>query len=601
MPKSLEITRSPARRFLQAIKRRMVGGDTVLSPELQRRVAMTVGCRDTDVIPKVADAGRIVRRNGVDVQVMHEGTVVRAGGYEGEWTIQVIRSLRGHHEPQEELVFHHLVEHARSGTLMVELGAFWAYYTNWYLGAVGGSEALCIEPDASRMACGQENLQLNGRTARWELACVGREHADSVPIRRGSDNVVVTVPCHSMDSILRLIDRRPVEMLHIDVQGAELPFLESLGVAARAGLLRFVLVSTHHASISGSETTHQDCLRQLGGLGAVILCDHTVEESFSGDGFIAASFHAGDVELALPPVSRNVPRASLFGPDGRRQPGMTLADTDNGPMLVYSADSVIGRSLRERGVFEETAIASVVRFLRRECGFQSRLFVDIGANIGTHLLRAVRDGMFAEGVGVEMDAANFRLLTCNVVLNDLQQKVRLSNVAVSDRAGIATMEQSTDNYGDHRLRAAGGGASGADAMRVDQGREVFAEHARPTRQVETVTLDTMEASAGFTCDRRTLIWIDTQGHEGHVLEGGHGIFAREDKPFVVVEFWPYGLERSGGRTRLFKFLKRCRAVYHMSVTGWESRGPASLADVERLYDRMLEESRAPHTDLLCVV
>lgn len=280
---------------------------------------------------------------------------------------------------------------------------------------------------------------------------------------------------------------------------------------------------------------------------------------------------------------------------------MTLADTDNGPMLVYSDDAVIGRSLRQRGAFTEVAIASVVRFLRREFDFQPRLFVDIGANIGTHLLRAVRDGTFTEGVGVEMDAANFRLLTCNVVLNDRQRQVRLYNVAVSDRVGTVTMEQSTDNYGDHRVRPAGDGGIGSKVVRVDRGGEVFAEHLRQTRQVETLTLDTLEATGGFTCDRQTLIWIDTQGHEGHVLDGGQGIFAREDRPFVVVELWPYGLERSGGRTRLFQFLERCRGVYDMSATGWQSGGPVSLADVERLYDSMLLESSAPHTDLLCVV
>ena len=570
-------------------------------PEAKQRVAMTVGCRDADAIPKVPHAGEIVSRNGIDVQIMHEGTLVRAGGYGGEWMTQIIRKLRGHHEPQEELIYHHLVKQAGDGTLMVELGAFWAYYTNWYLGAVPGSRALCIEPDANNMACGQENLRLNARVAQWELACVGREHADAVPICRGSDEVTVSVPCHSMDSILRRAGGQAIEMLHIDVQGAELPFLESCGNAAAAGLLRFVLVSTHHASISGSETTHQDCLRQLASLGAVILCEHTVEESFSGDGFIAASFQTGDAGLKLPPLSRNVPRASFFGPDGRRQPEVALADTDNGPMIVFSDDAPIGSSLRTRGTFEEGAIASVVRFLRRESDFRPRLFVDIGANIGTHLLRGLRDGMFAESVGVEMDAANFRLLTCNVILNDRQRQVRLFNVAVSDRAGTTTMERSTDNYGDHRVRSGEGGVGGSEAVPADRGREFFAEHRRETRSVETVTLDTLEATGGFRCDRGTLMWIDTQGHEGHVLEGACGIFSREDRPFVVLEFWPYGLDRSGGRERLFRFLGNCRAVYGMRAAGWESAGPTSLADLERLYERMLREEGAPHTDLLCVV
>lgn len=566
-----------------------------------RRVEMTIGCHDADSIPKVGNAGKVIRRNGVDVQVMHEGTLVRAGGYHGWWMTQIIRKLRGHHEPQEEFVFHHLVKHAREGTLMVELGAFWAYYTNWYLGAVRGSQALCIEPDANNMAVGQHNLSLNARAARWEMACVGREHADAVPIRRESDGMVVSVPCHSMDSILELTGRRPVEMLLIDVQGAELPFLESLGDAVSAGLLRFVVVATHHESISGTEATHQDCLRQLLGLGAVILCEHTVEESFSGDGLIAASFQADDAGLELPPISRNMPRASLFGPDGRRQPATTLADTDNGPMLVFTDDTVIGRFLREKGSFEEGAIASVVRFLQRTYGFRPWRFVDIGANIGTHLLRAVRDGMFAEGVGVEMDVANFRLLTCNVVLNDRQRQVRLFNVAVSDMAGTATLEQSADNYGDHRVRPAGDGAGGSESTPADRGKDLFAEQTRQTRPVETVTLDMLEATGGFTCDQRTLIWIDTQGHEGHVLEGGRGIFAREGRPFVVLEFWPYGLHRSGGRTRLFRFLEKCRAVYDTSSTGWESGGPLRLADLEQLYDTMLQDAQAVHKDLLCVV
>jgi len=110
------------------------------------------------------------------------------------------------------------------------------------------------------------------------------------------------------------IGRRPIEMLHIDVQGAELPFLEAMGRAAKEGLLRFIVVSTHHKSISGSQTTHMDCVRELIRMGATILAEHSVEESFSGDGLIAASFLESDRDLKLPAVSRNAASASLFGP-----------------------------------------------------------------------------------------------------------------------------------------------------------------------------------------------------------------------------------------------------------------------------------------------
>ena len=78
----------------------------VFPVDVQRRIDLTLSCRDSDTIPKVADAGLVVERDGVDLQVMHDGTLVHADGYCGAWTTEIIRRLRGHHEPQEELIFH---------------------------------------------------------------------------------------------------------------------------------------------------------------------------------------------------------------------------------------------------------------------------------------------------------------------------------------------------------------------------------------------------------------------------------------------------------------------------------------------------------------
>ena len=266
---------------------------------------MTTRCRDCDPVPKVARAGEIVEHRGTRVQVMHEGSLVKAGGYHGEWMAEIIRRLRGHHEPQEELLFHHLLAAARPGTLMVEVGAFWAYYTNWWLGAVPGSRAVCVEPDVNNMAVGRANLALNGRTAIWVAASAG-EPSDEAPFVRESDGATVSLPRHSVESLLAAIGDPAVEMLHLDCQGAELPFLESVRRPAGEGRLRFVMVSTHHESISGSPTTHGDCLRLLQDAGATILAEHTVDESFSGDGLIVASFLPADAGIELPSISRNI-------------------------------------------------------------------------------------------------------------------------------------------------------------------------------------------------------------------------------------------------------------------------------------------------------
>ncbi|MCX7430768.1 MAG: hypothetical protein NTY17_07170 [Planctomycetia bacterium] len=281
-----------------------------LSAAQSRRVRMTMQCRDTDPIPKVADAGEVIEQDGERVQIMHEGTRVIADGYYGDWMTDVIRGLHGHHEPQEELLFHHLLAHVRPGSQFVELGAYWAYYTNWYLGAVPGATALCVEPESACLDVGRRNLALNGRSATFVQAFVG---SCSERSRVGR------LECLDMDAVLARVDGRPIEVLHMDVQGAELPFIESMRRAVAERKVRFIVVSTHHEavfskyqkSVSGSATTHEECGRSLRSLGATVLVDHDVFESFSGDGLIVASFAPEDRSIVLPAISRNVRERSL--------------------------------------------------------------------------------------------------------------------------------------------------------------------------------------------------------------------------------------------------------------------------------------------------
>ena len=73
------------------------------------RIEMTVGCQDAGSIPKVLGAGKVTKQDGQDVQIMHNGVRVVAGGYHGDWMREVIERLAGHHEPQEEAVFHEVM------------------------------------------------------------------------------------------------------------------------------------------------------------------------------------------------------------------------------------------------------------------------------------------------------------------------------------------------------------------------------------------------------------------------------------------------------------------------------------------------------------
>jgi hypothetical protein len=98
----------------------------------------------------------------------------------------------------------------------------------------------------------------------------------------------------------------------MDVQGAEHPFIQSMANAVDGGKVRFIVVSTHHESISGSASTHEDCVREITALGGHVFCEHSVSESFSGDGLIVASFFPCDRALEFPSISRNHAATSLF-------------------------------------------------------------------------------------------------------------------------------------------------------------------------------------------------------------------------------------------------------------------------------------------------
>lgn len=278
------------------------------------RAAMTLSCRDCDPVPKVADAGHVRVEDGRQIQVMHNGIKVIAGGYMGDWTTRIIEGLHGHHEPQEELVFHHLLKHVRPGTVMTELGSNWAYYTLWYLHDVAGSRALCIEPDPTYMAVGVANAKLNSATDRitFRQGWVGGSGQDTQSIAIESSHEPLTLPNYDMARVLDAAGGGPIELVHIDAQGAELPFLRSMAAAVGRGQVRFLVMSTHHSSISGSETTHGDCVREIKSLGGTVLVEHSVQTSYSGDGLVVASFDAGDRTLSLPAISRNDPKRSLF-------------------------------------------------------------------------------------------------------------------------------------------------------------------------------------------------------------------------------------------------------------------------------------------------
>lgn len=279
-----------------------------------RRIALAVACRDADVIPKVPDAGE-VRDGTPPVQVMHNGVLVEADGYQGAWMTEIIRRLRGHHEPQEEIAFHAVVERlamAEANPAVIELGSWWAFYSLWARHRIPGARSFCVEPDLPYLELGRRNFELNGFEGRFHHAAVGKEPQPPQPFLCESDGREHDVRVESLASLLDRFALDRADLVLVDVQGAETPLLDGARDILRDGRVRFMVISTHHHRISGDPLTHQRCLLLLQELGAHVVTEHTVAESFTGDGLIVVSFDERDRDLTVL-TSRCRVGDSLFG------------------------------------------------------------------------------------------------------------------------------------------------------------------------------------------------------------------------------------------------------------------------------------------------
>lgn len=283
-----------------------------MQPEEQKRVSMTLKCLDSHSIPKVDSAGKVLSEAGLSVQLMHNGIKVVQGGYYGDWMSELIAQLKGHHEPQEELVFDAINRRAVPDGLMIELGCYWAYYSLWFLKDQPSRRAIGLEPDHNHLQIAQKNACLNNLDNQF-LALHGlssQVSQTSVAIRTESGQDL-TLTGYTLEDLLALSHLPKIEIAHCDAQGAEHHVVDQIISLGTQQLLRFCVVSTHAYEITGDPLTHHTCLDKLLKAGAHIIAEHDVHESYSGDGLIAASFSPEDKDLQVA-VSCNRYSTSLF-------------------------------------------------------------------------------------------------------------------------------------------------------------------------------------------------------------------------------------------------------------------------------------------------
>jgi hypothetical protein len=153
---------------------------------------------------------------------------------------------------------------------------------------------------------------LNDMEGEFVRAALGAQHGSMDWFRCESDQRFRRTRLVTLEGLLDERGLERVDLVLCDTQGGELPLLRSAAPVLASGRVRFLLISTHHHSITGDPLTHQRCLALLQEAGAHVIVEHSVAESCSGDGMIAVSLDPRDADLEVP-VTIVRARDSLFG------------------------------------------------------------------------------------------------------------------------------------------------------------------------------------------------------------------------------------------------------------------------------------------------
>jgi hypothetical protein len=260
-PKSIERIRW--RKFLQSKELALSAIGTV-DEEWQCRIESVLSSPDNVHIDRVANAGKIIDH----YIVMHNGVKVCVNSYYGAGIANMLVANRGVHEPQEEKAFTEVVKLMPHKCRMLELGAYWGFYSLSLLNERTEAECFLVEPESFNLLCGEVNFELNRREGKFIQAAIGATHVPRKIV--------------SVDGLMQEHSIPHLDILHADIQGFELDMLEGAKEALFNGCVDYVFISTH------SNVLHRSCLEFLENYEYKILAEADLNETFSYDGVIVA-------------------------------------------------------------------------------------------------------------------------------------------------------------------------------------------------------------------------------------------------------------------------------------------------------------------------
>lgn len=230
--------------------------------------------------------------------------------------------------------------------------------------------------------------------------------------------------------------------------------------------------------------------------------------------------------------------------------------------IVATADNVIGRELFLHGEFDFNKLQAALAILKHEGIAPPPHLIDVGANIGTIVIPALKRGLFTSATAIEPHPDNLSLLRANLALNKVDHVVTVLSQAVGNISNVELfLQESETNSGNHSIS--------------NQGIPVHSSR-----------LDDLLLPV------QSLLWMDIEGYEGHALSGATNLLDSEMP--VVCELNPAFLTNAGGMDALQKVLSEYY-IYDLN-----SETPERLQLKSLIKEISLREKKQQWTDILAI-
>ena len=103
----------------------------------------------------------------------------------------------------------------------------------------------------------------------------------------------------------------------------------------------------------------------------------------------------------------------------------------NEKFILQSNDQVIGRTVyATKEPFDFDKLTKVLKILNLK---KAELLIDVGANIGTICIPAIKRKLFNKAIVFEPEPLNYSLLLSNTIINGCYNKISMHNIALGSK------------------------------------------------------------------------------------------------------------------------------------------------------------------------